>query len=781
MFFIGDNGGVRVFRNTSSGNTLSFVKAHHQDKLQLSTSSGNINLYVSKTDIPGITDIDNDGDLDILTFSGSYLQLFENKQSCGLDYEAHITCWGDFVESGSSNSAILDSCAIKKKHFKTMHVGGTVLPIDLDGDGIKDLLIGDTSFDNILALYNDGALTDPHIYNQETDFPQYDQPIDMTTFPACFYEDVTGDGIEDLMISPNQRRPRDGKNYRSIQLYKNTGSGSSPHFQWVKNNFLQDEQIDLGEGCVPRLVDLNGDSLQDLILANYSYYHPLGIPQPTFTYFQNIGNKHNPIFNLTDTNFVDIGSYNFGLMPIPTFGDLDNDGDYDMLVGDENGRVHYFTNNGSATFPSFSLTTSPVSNIDVDFSAAPFLFDMDSNGTLDLLVGSERGIIHYYKNNSNINPDFILEDNLFGGVDVSDINLDGFSVPYVFEHSGKLNLMVGSVNGVYQFDSVSEVISQGTLRTGIIGNGNILSNGHNETPAGTSKIVGRNQYLILASELQAKGLRSGYINSLSFEGASGGHNLIQKGIDIYMKNTSISSLNGFENNLIPVTIGKRVQFGNGWVPIPFLEDSFFWDGTSNLLIQVCFSNNNFVQNDPIIKMSNTSFISNTWGDVIPNNGIGINGCSIPYLASSHNRPNMKLIISSAFVNTDIFLRDGSRNAAAFGDLDNDGFIDAFLGNFSGGITYHKGKIYDIGLNEIQNPKQRLEVYPNPGHHLFMINTKNIGLNAQLRIYDQVGRLVVKRQISDDLTTVDLSNQQSGLYLFILQDKQMILSQKVIKH
>ena len=91
-------------------------------------------------------------------------------------------------------------------------------------------------------------------------------------------------------------------------------------------------------------------------------------------------------------------------MPIPTFGDLDNDGDLDMIVGDQNGQLHYFVNTGSVNSPSFSLSVPGINGIDVGNSAAPYLSDIDSNGTLDLLIGNENGRVHYYSNSSPSSP-----------------------------------------------------------------------------------------------------------------------------------------------------------------------------------------------------------------------------------------------------------------------------------------------------------------------------------------------------------------------------------------
>ncbi|MCB0779375.1 MAG: hypothetical protein KDC03_07565, partial [Flavobacteriales bacterium] len=49
----------------------------------------NANLFVTQVDVPGIVDVDGDGDLDVLTFSifGSYMEYHKN-----LSMELYGTC-----------------------------------------------------------------------------------------------------------------------------------------------------------------------------------------------------------------------------------------------------------------------------------------------------------------------------------------------------------------------------------------------------------------------------------------------------------------------------------------------------------------------------------------------------------------------------------------------------------------------------------------------------------------------------------------------------------------
>ena len=93
---------------------------------------------------------------------------------------------------------------------------------------------------------------------------------------------------------------------------------------------------------------------------------------------------------------------------VPTFGDLDFDGDFDCIVGTQDGALRYLENIGSVHRPRFIERPrwdrrNPVGALrfGMNSNAAPTLADFDKDGDLDLLVGKSDGSVHYFMNVPN--------------------------------------------------------------------------------------------------------------------------------------------------------------------------------------------------------------------------------------------------------------------------------------------------------------------------------------------------------------------------------------------
>ena len=290
------------------------------------------------------------------------------------------------------------------------HSGSTILSLDLNNDNVRDIVLGDVSFGNFVALYNDntGVNQNTSFISQDT-FPSNSVPADIYIYPASFYEDVDFDGVKDFIASPNSDNDTEDK--ESIWYYKNYGTNDAPSFLNLQQNNLQDETIELGRGAKPFLVDLNNDELMDLVVSNFGEFD-LSVPihySSSIKSYLNIGTASNPIFSKTSDDFQNISSTLNQLNLAPAFGDLDADGDLDVIVGDFDGNLHYFEN--TSTNPNqmnLTLSISPITDqfnnvFDVGYCAHPTLFDIDNDNDLDLIVGEAIGNLNYIEKQRRFN------------------------------------------------------------------------------------------------------------------------------------------------------------------------------------------------------------------------------------------------------------------------------------------------------------------------------------------------------------------------------------------
>jgi len=186
----------------------------------------------------------------------------------------------------------------------------------------------------------------------------------------------------------------------------------------------------VGSYSTPTLVDIDGDSDLDIIA---------GDADGGFFFYENNGTVTAPNFNTPVTT-------PFGLDTLPgttngfpfiTAGDLDGDGDFDIMRGDtEYGNLWYYQNTGTATAPAFGVPVSnPFGITALDEYTAPSFADMDNDGDLDLLVGDDYGKLEYYQNTGTATaPAFTapvtdpfgwVNPNQFMTIGAADLDMDG--------------------------------------------------------------------------------------------------------------------------------------------------------------------------------------------------------------------------------------------------------------------------------------------------------------------------------------------------------------------
>jgi hypothetical protein len=464
------NSAMGVWRNDFSvGTGLQFT----QVSTQLISWYGSLQnpIFVTQVNMPALEDVDNDGDLDIITFANSsnYLEYHRNYAMdslgiCGaFRFSLEPYCWGYFKLSGLTNIGILNqNCRAgladdDQNVFAedTRHSGSVLTPLDQGCDGDMDVLNGDLLGQNMLYLENGGNPDSAYITSQDSLFPVYDVPVNLQNLPAAYYMDLDNDGKKDLLVSPFATV---GEDYSNMLFYKNTTDNCSNVFDFVTNRFITEQSIDAGTASNVCFFDVNNDGLKDILVGNDLYFNPNPLlAYSRIAYFRNNGSANQPSFELVTDDWLSLsGITQYALYP--AFGDLDGDGDEDLLFGNSDGTlIQYLNTAGAGNTPSFTFASPAYQGIDIGNNSMPQIVDVNRDGKNDLLVGERAGVLNYFENTGSATaPAYTLITSNFGGVNVMPTGgIAGYSSPVLFDAGNGYELLVGSERGqVFHYTNI---------------------------------------------------------------------------------------------------------------------------------------------------------------------------------------------------------------------------------------------------------------------------------------------------------------------------------------
>lgn len=430
-YFTANNDQMSLYINDGSPTSPFFILA--QDTVK--DSDGNP-IFSEFSSNPIFIDIDDDQDYDFISGNSagtlSYHENIGTPQNFNLKFITDI--WQDIIIIGTGTRDLL-------------HGASSIEFVDIDDDGDQDLFWGDFFSKSLYVIENQGTAQSADMILISDIYPYNSDSVYTSGFNMPRFADIDDDGDFDLFVSVLY----DPTVPQSLMYYENIGSPQIANENFVTDDYLK--TLDVSNNSSSVFVDIDDDGDLDLFLG--SLKNPLG----TISFLENTGSKYEPSYYFSDSAYFGISA---DLSLAPTFGDLDGDEDYDLIVGKLNGKLEVYFNTGNKTTPQFLVGTPLLDNlgveIDVGSRSVPFLIDIDNDSDLDLVVGAFNGTFSLFRNSGTTTSyEFTNEPDYFQGLDVV-----SSSTPFMLDYNedGTIDLFSGNRAGdfyYYQNDGTNSV------------------------------------------------------------------------------------------------------------------------------------------------------------------------------------------------------------------------------------------------------------------------------------------------------------------------------------
>ncbi|YCM42647.1 VCBS repeat-containing protein [Verrucomicrobiaceae bacterium 227] len=176
-----------------------------------------------------------------------------------------------------------------------------------------------------------------------------------------------------------------------LYLLRNKGTTAAPKYEDPRRIQANGKDIDVYGMPSPNIVDFDGDGDLDILCGEFL---------DSFTYFQNTGTAKAPAYAAGQR----LPHHMHVQMITPTAIDWDNDGDQDLIVGDEDGRVALMEHTGVINDQGVPQFLAPkyfqqeADDLKFGALATPVGVDWDNDGDEDLIAGNTAGNIAFFEN-----------------------------------------------------------------------------------------------------------------------------------------------------------------------------------------------------------------------------------------------------------------------------------------------------------------------------------------------------------------------------------------------